>query len=286
MRKKILILGSSGMIGSHLSNHLKNNFDILHFDLLNSSNQDLRIYNNKNLIKKIRQSHFIFFLAFDIGGSKYLRKYQETFDFINNNLKIMINTFEVLNKYKKRFVFATSAMSDFHFSSYGNLKLIGERYANSIGGISVKLWNVYGYEKQSSEKIHVINDFIRKGLNHKKIASITDGNESRDFLYIDDCVRAFEVIMKNYKKLSQFKIIDVAYNKFVKIKNIAKIIKNIFLKNNKPIKLSFSKKNIDETHKNIRNKPNLLFKRLWRPKITLDEGISAIYNLHITNDKY
>jgi nucleoside-diphosphate-sugar epimerase len=286
MRKKILILGSSGMIGSHLSNHLKNNFDILHFDLLNSSNQDLRIYNNKNLIKKIRQSHFIFFLAFDIGGSKYLRKYQETFDFINNNLKIMINTFEVLNKYKKRFVFATSAMSDFHFSSYGNLKLIGERYVNSIRGISVKLWNVYGYEEQTSEKIHVINDFIRKGLNHKKIASITDGNESRDFLYIDDCVRAFEIIINNYEKLRKLRTIDIAYNKFVKIKNIAKIIKNIFLKNNKPIKLSFSKKNIDETHKNIRNKPNLLFKRLWRPKITLDEGISAIYNLHVTNDKY
>jgi len=286
MRIKILILGSSGMIGSHLSDHLKKNFDILHFDLLNSSNQDLRIYNNKNLIKKIRQSHFIFFLAFDIGGSKYLRKYQETFDFINNNLKIMINTFEVLNKYKKRFVFATSAMSDFHFSSYGNLKLIGERYVNSIRGISVKLWNVYGYEEQSSEKIHVINDFIRKGLNHKKIASITDGNESRDFLYIDDCVRAFEIIINNYEKLRKLRTIDIAYNKFVKIKEVADIIQNIFLKNGKLIKLCFSKRNRDETHKNIRNKPNLIFKKLWKPKITLEEGINTIYNLHVLNGKY
>ena len=45
-------------------------------------------------------------------------------NFINNNLKIMVNTFEVLKKFKKKFIFATTAMSDFHFSSYGNLKLI------------------------------------------------------------------------------------------------------------------------------------------------------------------
>lgn len=286
MKKKILILGSSGMIGSYLSIHLKKKFNILHFDLLNSKNQDLRIFNNKNLIKKIRQSHFVFFLAFDIGGSKYLRKYQDSFNFINNNLKIMINTFEVINKFKKKFIFATSAMSDFHFSSYGNLKLIGEKYTNSIGGISVKLWNVYGYERQNSEKMHVINDFIRKGLNNRKIVSITTGNESRDFLFIDDCVKAFEIIMINYDKLIQFKIIDVAYNKFVKIRRVANIIKNIFLKNNKSIKLIFSKKNIDETHKNIRNKPNLLFKKLWRPRTTLEEGINTIYNLHTSHDKY
>jgi len=152
--------------------------------------------------------------------------------------------------------------------------------------ISVKLWNVYGYEEQSSEKIHVINDFIRKGLNHKKIASITDGNESRDFLYIDDCVRAFEIIINNYEKLRKLRTIDIAYNKFVKIKEVADIIQNIFLKNGKLIKLSFSKRNRDETHKNIRNKPNLIFKKLWKPKITLEEGINTIYNLHVLNGKY
>ena len=96
MRKKILILGSSGMIGSYLSNYLKKKYQVIYFDIVNSKKQDLRIKNNKELINKVKKSDFIYFLAFDVGGSTYLKKYQNTSDFINNNLKIMLNTFDVI----------------------------------------------------------------------------------------------------------------------------------------------------------------------------------------------
>ena len=79
MKKKILILGSSGMIGSYLSKYLNRKYTVLHFDLLNSNKEDLRIQKNNLLKKKIKQSNFVFFLAFDVGGSGYLEKYQNTF---------------------------------------------------------------------------------------------------------------------------------------------------------------------------------------------------------------
>ena len=47
-------------------------------------------------------SDFIFFLAFDVGGSRYLKKYQNTFDFISNNMRIMENTFSILKKERKK----------------------------------------------------------------------------------------------------------------------------------------------------------------------------------------
>ncbi len=68
---------------------------------------------------------------------------------------------------------------------YGVLKKIGENITKSLGGISVRFWNVYGIE-EDMEKSHVITDFIIKGLNKKKIQMLTNGLEERDFLYADN----------------------------------------------------------------------------------------------------
>lgn len=165
--KKILILGSEGQIGLHLKNFLKKkNYKVFSFDLKNSKKEDLRIHLNSKLVKLVNKSDFIFFLAFDVGGSRYLKKYQNTFNFISNNIKIMSNTFEILKKSRKKFLFASSQMSNMIYSNYGILKNIGEKYTQTIGGIVVKFWNVYGVEKDLS-KSHVITDFILKGIKKK-----------------------------------------------------------------------------------------------------------------------
>jgi len=105
-------------------------------------------------------------LVFDEGVSRYLNKYQNTFEFINNNSRLMVNTFNYLSKYKKRFVFASSQMSNMTFSSYGLLKNLGDSCTKSLYGLIVKLWNVYGIER-NIEKARFITDFIRKGFKEK-----------------------------------------------------------------------------------------------------------------------
>mgnify|MGYP001477610072 FL=1 len=96
MRKKVLILGSEGQVGAHLKDYLKNkNYSVLEFDIAKSKFQDLRKIRNKKLANLIRQSSFIYFLAFDVGGSRYLNKYQNTFGFVSNNILLMQNTFEL-----------------------------------------------------------------------------------------------------------------------------------------------------------------------------------------------
>jgi nucleoside-diphosphate-sugar epimerase len=97
--KKILILGSEGQIGAQLKSYLRDkNYNILNFDIVNNKYEDLRIFNNRKLINLIKKSDFIFFLAFDVGGSKYLKKYQKTYSFLMNNISIMKNTFEQMLK--------------------------------------------------------------------------------------------------------------------------------------------------------------------------------------------
>jgi len=275
--KKILVLGSSGMIGSYLSNYLKKNYEVLNFDIVNSKSQDLRIKDNKELINKVKKSDFIYFLAFDVGGSTYLKKYQNTSDFINNNLQIMINTFDVIKKSKKRFIFASSQMSNMDFSSYGHLKAVGEKYTSILGGITVKFWNVYGYE-YNEEKMHVVNDFIRKGFKYGEIRTLTNGNESRDFLFGEDCSEALEIVMKKFHLLKKYQSIDIAYNKFFKIKLVAKIIQRLFRSDKKCVKIIFSKKkDIVQNYK--KNYPSIILKKYWSPKVNLKSGISKIFNM-------
>ena len=279
--KKILILGSGGQIGSHLSIYLEKKYKVLKFDLANNNSQDLRIDNNVKFISLVKQSDFIFFLAFDVGGSRYLKKYQNSYNFLMNNVSIMKNTFQVIKRFKKRFIFASSQMSNMSFSTYGVLKKIGEDITKSLGAISVRFWNVYGIEK-NLEKSHVITDFILKAIKNKKINMLTNGNEKRDFLYADDCCHGLLIIMKKYNDLKRQQIIDLNYGVYTKIINVAKIVRNIFKEQSVDIKI-IKGRQIDEVQKNKINKSNNLLIKYWKPRISLKNGIQKIFNYHFFN---
>ena len=111
---KYLVLGSSGQIGAELCKFLKKeNHEVLTFDIEDDSIQDLRI---KGMVDSlVSQSDFVMFLAFDVGGSRYLKKYQHTYDFVDNNTRLMVNTFDALKSYKKPFIFASSQMSNMSY---------------------------------------------------------------------------------------------------------------------------------------------------------------------------
>ena len=107
--KRILILGSSGQIGAYLTEYFKKkDYDVREFDIVNGEDQDIRKFESSTLHAAISTADFIFFLAFDVGGSRYLKKYQHTFDFIHNNSRIMVNAFDYIktsNNSCNKFVF-------------------------------------------------------------------------------------------------------------------------------------------------------------------------------------
>ena len=130
---KITVLGSSGQIGSYLTEYLRSkNYFVREFDIVNSQDQDMTHIPNVYLRNAIMDSDFVFFLAFDVGGSHYLKKYQNTFKFINNNTRMMANVFGYLEQYRVPFIFASSQMSNMSYSPYGVMKRVGELYTNCL----------------------------------------------------------------------------------------------------------------------------------------------------------
>mgnify|MGYP001487862556 FL=1 len=273
---RVAVLGSSGQIGAYLTEHLtKKGHLVREFDVVNGYHEDMTHIPNVFLRNVIMESDFVFFLAFDVGGSRYLKKYQHTFDFINNNTRMMVNAFGLLEKYKKPFVFASSQMSNLSFSSYGLLKNVGELYTKSLGGLVTKFWNVYGIEKDY-EKSHVITDFIRKGFESGVIDMITDGQEEREFLYAQDCCDALETVMNNYKDFNSDDELHVTSFSSIKIIDIAQIIQQKFAMIGKKIDIKPSI-DTDTVQQNSKNVASKYLTNWWKPTTSLDDGIAKVF---------
>ena len=110
-----LVLGSSGQIGAHLVKYLQDkgeqvfeyDIELNKYDKIHSSRYDLRNPGEYFFESLVSCSDIVYFLAFDVGGAKYLEKYQDSYKFIDNNMRIMTNTFDVLQRYRKPFIFAS-----------------------------------------------------------------------------------------------------------------------------------------------------------------------------------
>ena len=275
---KITILGSSGQIGAYLTDYLRGKGHIVEeFDVVNGPSQDMTVIPNQYLEFKIRDSDFVFFLAFDVGGSRYLKKYQHTYDFINNNTRLMANVFQWLKEYRKPFVFASSQMSNMSYSPYGVLKKVGELYTQTLNGLIVKFWNVYGVENDR-EKSHVITDFIRKGFEEGSFEMMTDGTEERQFLYAEDCCEALETIMECYSDFKPTDPLHVTSFRNDSIKDVASMIQGQFNKIEKydvRIKPGVAKDNIQLDK---RNEANNYIHGWWIPKTNLESGIAKVFD--------
>jgi len=274
---KVVILGSEGQIGAYLTEYLrKKGHDVTEFDVVNDEEQDLTKIPNTKLMHDIRLADFVFFLAFDVGGSRYLKKYQHTYDFINNNARIMVNVFQYLAEYRKPFVFASSQMSNMSYSPYGVLKRVGELYTQTLGGLIVKFWNVYGVEKDQ-EKSHVITDFIRKGFEEGEFEMMTDGTEERQFLYAEDCCEGLETVMNCYSDFKSTDPLHITSFRNDSIKSVAEMIQGQFNKISRDdvkIKPGVAK---DSVQMDKRNEADLYITGWWMPKTPLDQGIAKVF---------
>jgi nucleoside-diphosphate-sugar epimerase len=283
---KVTILGSSGQIGAYLTKHLRNiGHEVTEFDIAKDHNHDLTTIPNQYLEDAIQSADFVFFLAFDVGGSHYLKRYQNSFNFIDNNTRLMANAFGMIQKYRKRFVFASSQMSNMSYSPYGVMKRVGELYTTALKGLIVKFWNVYGIETDS-DKAHVITDFISKGFgsvaekgkeDYGIVEMMTDGTEERQFLYAEDCCEALETIMENYTDFKTEDPLHITSFRSSTIKEVAAIISGCFRREDIEVtfKPGLAK---DSVQLDKRNEADMYITSWWLPKTTLDVGIQKVFD--------
>ena len=266
-----LILGSAGQIGMALADYLKSLGEIVQgFDIVSNPEQDLRKDGNPALLAALQDADFVYFLAFDVGGSRYLKTYQHEYQFLSNNAQLMESTFSALRETEKPFIFASSQMSNMAYSPYGILKALGESYTHSLGGLVVKFWNVYGVE-HDLEKSHVVTDFLLKAKQSGTIDMMTDGTELRQFLHAEDCSRCLHTLASKYEDVDRSQELHITNFAWSTIREVADIVRGLF-----PGSSVLPGQSSDEVQKDKRNEPNEFILRYWTPKISLPEGIRMV----------
>lgn len=268
---KFLVLGSSGQIGGHLCAYLEKQRDscVIPFDIAREPSEDLRS-NARLLTEKMQQADFVFFLAFDVGGALYLQQYQNTYDFISNNVRIMNTTFEALRALSKPFLFASSQMANMQQSPYGVLKAIGDHYTRALKGIIVKFWNVYGVETDP-RKFHVITDFIKKARRDGRIEMMSSGEEERQFLYAEDCCSCLHKLSLTHPSIPRDKNLHITSFQWTKIIEIARIIGRQMR-----VPVIPGPRAVDPVQLFQKNEPDPFIFEYWRPATSLEDGIARV----------
>ena len=182
-----LVLGSEGFVGRSLCEHLTGlGEEVVHFDIKRSEVEDGRTA-SLNLEGVDR----VYFLAWEVGGAKFLYKNENQIPQMDWNTRLMLNVFSQLKHAGLPFLFVSSQLAEECDTVYGVTKRLGEVWTNLLGGVRVRLWNVFGGVEDVTEKSHVIADFVWQAVETNEIRMLTTGAEMRQFIYIDDVCRGF-----------------------------------------------------------------------------------------------
>ena len=262
---KILITGGAGFIGSHLTEFLSKKNNIIVIDNFSHGNKIKRLNKNIKIIKgDVRDADLLNFysrnctsifhlaavLGVDIVSKKNLETMECEFEGIQNvcnaakrnkiNKIVYSSSSGVYGKlnYKKNVKESATVAP---VSAYSVSKRACEFYLksfyqeNKITAIAVRLFNLYGPRQDDRM---VIARFIKQALANKPITVYGSGKQTRDFTYIDDCIKVFDLLNK---KIKGFHIINSSKGKDFNILGLAKKIKKNLKSKSKIIHLKVPK---------------------------------------------
>jgi len=309
----VLVTGGAGFIGSHLVEklltlgarvsvidtmlcgnkieHLKGN--------RNLSVYELDVTNAKTISPVFENIEMVFHLAAVVGVE------ETQIDPLNVLSVEVIGTSNVIAlaaRHKvKKFIFASSSEvygDSFkpmveegpfnHKSTYSLTKMIGEHYCRAyyqkygLEYTILRYFNTYGPRQ---DERFVVSRFVERALKQKEIFIYGDGNQTRDFTYVEDSVHLSLLAAMSQKGVCQ--AFNLGTGKAVSINTLADIVlKALNLK--EQVKVSY----ID--YDNIRSKEIEIFNRIanmhkvvellqCRPATTLEQGIKEYIDWYRSN---
>ncbi len=255
-KKKNLILGK-GLIGSHLAAVLKERKEEVSV-LSRGDGQDLK--SAEKYFDRFQWADRVWFVAWDVGVWKKSTSSAYESEVLDSNLALCRSVFKCLERSGKPFLFVSSqAALAPDMVTLGVTKRVGEFWTRILGGHIARLWNVYGWELPG-EKSHLIPDLVHQGLRGK-IQLMTNGEETRQFLYARDCAEAF---------VHQFDIgqkeADVTSGEWISVKEMARRIGQ--------------KLRAEVVFGSKPGRPPFWIPKTplasWKPRFSLDEGLDEV----------
>ncbi|NOZ62343.1 MAG: SDR family oxidoreductase [Calditrichaeota bacterium] len=224
---KILVTGGAGFIGSHIVEHFHETDEVIALDNLRSGyKRNIDSFNVKfvqgsvtdaRLVKKVtRGVDYIFHLAALVSVPESMSEPATT---VSINVNGTLNLLEAARENGvKKIVLSTSAaiygdnpvvpkvetMLPEPKSPYAITKLDGEYYFKmyhdefGVPTVCLRYFNVFGPRQDpSSQYAAAVPIFIDRALREKDIIIYGDGEQTRDFVFVKDIVKANVAVAQN-----------------------------------------------------------------------------------------
>jgi UDP-glucose 4-epimerase len=302
---RILITGGAGFIGSYLcEKYTKEGNTVLCLDNFLSGNllnvRHLLIHQNFKLIKGdildfnlleriSREVDVIIHLAAQIHVDRSYVEPRLTFEI---NVMGTQNVLEVARIFDVKQVVHASTSEVYGSAQYvpidekhpldaphpyGASKIAADRMCHAYVvtyGMNVSIprfFNIFGPRQRDIGYGGVVSIFTRRVLNGMPPVIYGDGKQTRDYTYIDDAVRAFDLILNNGARLDPT---NIGTGKEVNIIDLANLIIELCGKKTtiKPIHVE---PRIGEVKKLIADTTKAREILKWKPKYELKEGLKT-----------
>ena len=299
---KILITGGAGFIGSHLCDkYTKNGDTVLCLDNFMNGNlmniRHLLTHRNFKLItgdirnldileKIVRDVNVIFHLAAQIHVDRSIVEPKLTYEV---NVLGTQNILEVARMYDvEKIIYASTSevygstlyapMDERHPLNaphpYGASKIAADRMCYSYiqtYGMDICImrpFNIYGPKQKDSGYGGAISLFTKRVLSNMPPVIYGDGEQTRDYTYVDDIVRAYDMILNYEKRID--KPINFGTINEIKILDLANLIIKLCDKDIKPVHVEPRPGEVKRLVADASKAKELLG---WKPKYTIEEGL-------------
>ncbi|KAF0135187.1 MAG: NAD-dependent epimerase/dehydratase [Candidatus Saganbacteria bacterium] len=308
-KKRVLVTGAGGFIGHHLTNYLKNEdfwvkgVDIKHpeyeptaadeFELL-----DLRRW--ENCLLAVRDVDQIYNLAANMGGIGFIETHKA--EIVHDNILINMHMLEAARQNNIEKYFYTSSACIYPMykqkssdviplkeedaypadaeDGYGWEKLYTERacrhYFEDYGlkTYAVRFHNIFGplgtYDGGREKSPAAICRKIALAKKEDEIEVWGDGNQTRSYCFIDDCVEGIYRLMQS----EYHQPLNLGQDRLISINQLVDIVAKIA---GKKIKKQYDLSKPQGVRG--RNSDNTRLSKIlnWEPQISLEEGLEKTY---------
>ena len=310
---KILITGVAGLLGSRLADWIienKPNVEVWGLDDLSGGYKEnvnskvkfikVNLVTDAPLVSHVFEAEkFDYVFHFAAYAAEGLSPFIRTYNYDNNLRATALIVNECIKHDVTRLVFTSTLavyghgvggrfdesqvpnpIDPYGVAKYGcemDIQIAGEQHG--LDWCIIRPHNVYGIKQNIWDKYrNVLGIWMYQHLNGEDMTIFGDGEQTRDFTFVDDTVRGFILAMKHKKCIGEVINLGTGYEFTIKetLKIILKISKNKGMVNIEKKRLRPKKSEVDRLLSNNKKAGKIL---KWKPKYAGKKGFEAALNL-------
>jgi len=303
-RKKILVTGGAGFIGSNLiKNLLRDGHKIIVIDNLTTGSSD-NLKTVRKEIKFIRSSvgkvlstkelkgiDGIFHIGIPSSSPLYKKDHQLVSEAISDFISIL----ELAKREKCKMVFASSSsvyngnkipyketqpvfVKDFYTEARYAMERLSRLYYDFFGvkSIGLRFFSVYGPGEESKKNLaNLVSQFLWEMKKNKAPIIYGQGKQERDFTYIEDIIRGLKMAMDSKIDCDIF---NLGTGKYHNLNQLVEILNKVLNKNLPAVYVKNTVKNYIDRQMADTNKAEKILG--FKAKISLEQGIRKLSKIN------